>query len=537
MMFVVVITLLITSGAVVLMMYRSNRQAQISDVQNIAKNISMELNKNSNDESYIQQISGGLKSVRFTLIANDGKVIYDSYTSADTMENHSDREEVIHALEFGEGEYERHSDSLDKVYYYYALSLSDGSIIRVSKATSSMYAMMKTAVPFIILELIIISLLSMLVTKKLTRKIVEPIENKNLLSDLDSPYTELDSYFQTMRKQKKQIEEQGGLLKEADMTIQTILDSMLEGFIIIDDKDKILLANTSANKIFNVDVLYGKSITLFLKDYALFSQENRKYASLKIQGRVYKLYINEKELDSKMVSTILFIDNTSEEFAKKQREEFSANVSHELKTPLTSIRGLGELQAAGLVDESDVTLFGEKIVRQSNRLIELIDQTIQLSKFDEAKIEEVFGLVDMHELSLKVKSILDEKALEKEIVIDCNVHGIIEGSEKMLDEMLFNLIDNAIIYGDISSKIKISSIETEDMLEITVENTGETLPAEVLPHLFERYYRVDSSRSKKSGGTGLGLSIVKHIVEYHGGDVHVESSNTTRFIVRLPKTH
>lgn len=490
----------------------------------------------------IENLNAVITQSRITLIDEVGTVLYDNKTSLDKLDNHNNRQEVIEARQNGIGEEERFSDSFLSTYYYYALLLEDGVVLRVSMSINSLISLIYMMLPFTISALFVIVALANYISKKLAYNIIEPIERADLKSTLASPYVELDLYFQTMRDQKLEIQRQMIRVNKRKETINTILNTMQEGFMIVDEKSNVFLANQAFLEIVGVaqyDV--EDSIYRFINDRKLLRHIEKALAgessSYKVNfaEKTYQVYISHTRILEEDVAILLFVDISLEYANQRHREQFSANVSHELKTPLTSIKGLAELQANNMVASEDVVMFGEKILTQSERLLELIEHIMRLSEFDEEMIAAQKENVNMKVLLDDVLSHLTDKLISKNIKLSLDVDDVsILANYHMMDELLFNLIDNAIKY-NVSDGVVDIVIKDENGLKLIVSNSGPKIPSSELPHLFERFYRVDSSRDKKTGGTGLGLSIVKHIVMFHKGTVQVTSEEMVRFVVKLPK--
>lgn len=480
---------------------------------------------------------------RITLIDVDGKVVFDNKTPIDKLDNHNDREEVVLARLNKSGEFERHSESLMEKYYYYAILLDDGYVLRVSTSISSFYSLLIMMMPFTLVAFVIIISIARLISKTLAYTIIAPIEKADLKSNLTSPYVELDLYFNTMREQKDEIKKQLERVNKRKETINTILNTMQEGFVIVDSNQNVFLANQAFLEIMHLnDYTVGDNIFRFINDRKLLSKiskslkgESSSY-KLELDHKYYQVFISHNQIASENVSILLFVNISMEHENQKHREQFSANVSHELKTPLTSIKGLAELQANNMVASEDISLFGEKILKQSDRLLELIDHTIRLSKFDEDALEVSKEKVNLKDLVLEVVEHLQSKLLKKQINLQLEVEDIaMYGNYQMLDELFYNLIENAIKYNDFDGWIKVSVKALDNKVLIEVIDGGQKISKNDIPRLFERFYRVDSSRDKKTGGSGLGLAIVKHIVMYHEGSIEVSSDVDTTFTIVLPK--
>lgn len=479
---------------------------------------------------------------RITIIDEAGNVVFDNKTAVDSLDNHNDRFEIIQARNRGFGEQERISKSLMQKYYYYAVLLDNGSVLRVSSSLNSFYALMVSITPFTISALFVIVAIARGISKRLAYNIIAPIEKADFNSNLTSPYRELDLHYNTLREQKLEIEKQMARVNRRKETINTILNTMQEGFVIVDENNNVFLANQAYLKMMNIkQYTVGESIYRFITDRVLLDKIKQSFNNqssshlIELGSKIYKVYISNSNITNENVSILLFVDISLEYENQKHREQFSANVSHELKTPLTSIKGLAELQANDMVKAEDVKLFGEKILKQSDRLLELIDHTIRLSKFDEDAIDPKKEIINLKFIADEVIEYLHSKIESKNIKIINQVDDIdMYGNYQMIDELYFNLIDNAIKYNDENGYVRITTKLVDDKILIEIVDNGHKISKSDIPRLFERFYRTDSSRDKKTGGTGLGLAIVKHIVMYHNGVIDVESDRETKFIIHLP---
>ncbi len=479
---------------------------------------------------------------RITIIDEAGNVVFDNKTAVDSLDNHNDRFEIIQARNRGFGEQERISKSLMQKYYYYAVLLDNGSVLRVSSSLNSFYALMVSITPFTISALFVIVAIARGISKRLAYNIIAPIEKADFNSNLTSPYRELDLHYNTLREQKLEIEKQMARVNRRKETINTILNTMQEGFVIVDENNNVFLANQAYLKMMNIkQYTVGESIYRFITDRVLLDKIKQSFNNqssshlIELGSKIYKVYISNSNITNENVSILLFVDISLEYENQKHREQFSANVSHELKTPLTSIKGLAELQANDMVKAEDVKLFGEKILKQSDRLLELIDHTIRLSKFDEDAIDPKKEIINLKFIADEVIDYLHSKIESKNIKIINQVDDIdMYGNYQMIDELYFNLIDNAIKYNDENGYVRITTKLVDDKILIEIVDNGHKISKSDIPRLFERFYRTDSSRDKKTGGTGLGLAIVKHIVMYHNGVIDVESDRETKFIIHLP---
>lgn len=480
---------------------------------------------------------------RISLINPEGVVVYDNQFPLDKIDNHNDRIEVIEARANGRSYSERMSDSYNNITYYEAKLLADGMVIRISIPIKSFVSITKLIAPFITLTLLFVVFIAYIISNRVVKRIVSPIEKVDLESDLQSPYIELDYYFSEMRSQRERHAQQSISINRRNETINSILNTMQEGFAIVDSKRNLFLANQSFLKLMGV-----KSYTindplsrfivdaklLKLVDKALLNEGSRyKYT---LNDRTYQIYVNPSSILNDDVVILYFVDVTMEYLNQTYREQFSANVSHELKTPLTIIKGIGELIAQGLTSEANIRDFGNKIEVQSERLLSMIDNIMLISKLDENKIEVAQEIVNMETITRMVLEHLQDKLEAKEIHVALNLRPLyVKGNTLMLDEMLYNLIDNAIKYNRHGGVIDISLSESDFDVVFTISNDGDKIQSKDRAYIFDRFYRSDASRNKQTGGTGLGLSIVKHIVLVHQGTIQILDESKSTFEVRLPQ--
>lgn len=541
MLLLVLISVLLFGVGASFVFYDTGKNEAMQTVKNQAVIIQSNYNNIDSSED-ILNLNSVVTQSRISVIDESGTVIFDNKSALDKLDNHNDRQEIIEARANGIGEEERYSNSLLDMYYYYAVELDNGLIIRISTSINSFLSLIYLMLPFTLGALIVIFLIAMYLSRKLTHNIVEPIEKADLKSNLVSPYVELDVYFNALREQKSEIERQMIRVNRRKETINTILNTMQEGFMIVDEEQNVFLANQAFLQIVGINNYeVDESVYRFINDRKLLLKIEEaltgKSSSYKIDinDKTYQVYISHTRILEADVAILLFVDISMEYENQKHREQFSANVSHELKTPLTSIKGLSELLSNNMVDEKDIPEFGAKIQKQSERLLELIDHIIRLSKFDEDGIEAQHEHFKLKPLVDEVLEHMDEEVREKQIKVELDVDDIsMYGNYQMIDELLFNLIDNAVKYNYESGWLKVK-IKEENGIFIEVSNEGRRIPKEGLSRIFERFYRVDEARDKKSGGTGLGLSIVKHIVMYHDGTVDVYSEDYTIFSVHLPQ--
>ncbi|RGS77332.1 PAS domain S-box protein [Ruminococcus bromii] len=486
----------------------------------------------------------GIGDFRVTLIKSDGSVVSDSVdTDVNSMPNHSDRPEFEQAIKDGNGSSHRMSETLNKITYYYAEKTADGSVIRVAKTIDSIYGIFLFVIPSILIIMIGVFVVCTILAKRSTKKIIEPIkemaDNGN-----GSPYDELLPLSQKIASQQRQIKRQMRRLQFEKDKISTLIENMAEGFILIDVDKKVLMSNYSASKLLGADDdgVIDKTLIAFSRNEVLndcvdkaLSGES-KNGDTTVKGRALQIITNPVYSNGEKNGAIcLIIDVSAKKKAEKMRREFTANVTHELKTPLTSISGYAEIIASGLVKPDDIPNFANKIHKESGRLLSLISDIMELSQLDEKFSDEEFAPVDLAGVAAEVAEDLRSNAEKHGITIAVDTKtAVINGNRNQIYELIYNLCDNAIRYNRENGSVKIITGDDNEHPFVKVADTGIGIPEKHHKRVFERFYRVDKSRSKETGGTGLGLAIVKHITERHGGEISLESSEQgTTFTARF----
>jgi len=485
---------------------------------------------NHGDFDYFVNFAGN--ETRMTIIAPDGSTIMDNYSGADFNENRADREEFIQAIAFGYGESVRQSETLGAETFYYAIRLENGDVLRLSRTLHSLGEVFPSILPMLVIITIVILLFAYFVAFRVTRKIIKPLGEVDLenATAIDG-YEELWPYIRKIGNQRQEIASQMKALKNRAGTIDTIIENMREGLIILDKKGKVMSVNQSAKDIFDMPGK-AKNIQHIYRDPEFMQSVKGCLDGVHLEmifsrnDKIYKAVLNPVTGgEHKHGAIIFFLDITAQAKAETQRKEFSANVSHELKTPLTTISALSEMMEGGMVKAEDMTAIGNKISRHTKRLISIIEDIIRLSEFDENKIALDFTPFDVFALAKSTISTLEEKAAEKAVTLKLEGEPLnINGNSRLIDELLYNLIDNGIKYNKDNGSVTVSISQDAEVCKINVSDTGIGIAKEHQERVFERFYRVDSSRSKKTGGTGLGLSIVKHIAEHHHGKVMLTST-------------
>lgn len=471
---------------------------------------------------------------RITLIASDGKVLYDSTGKEKSMSNHRNRKEFKDARKNGAGESTRISRTLNKQTYYYAVKLSDGSVLRLSRETQTILNQVEGVLPALILMMAVVFVLALALSRILTGRIIEPINRINLEHPEDeSTYDELSPLLVRIHRQNEAIKEKIREIKEKQIEFTTITENMSEGFLVLNEKSVVLSYNTSALRILDIhedqcsnqNVLSINRSHEFRRAVEMALGGNASEEVMEFRERKYLLMANPVTVSGAVKGAVLMmIDVTEKEEREELRKEFSANVSHELKTPLTTISGYAELMKDGLVKQEDVGRFSEKIYTEARRLISMIEGIIKLSRLDENQIIQEKEEIDLYQLALEIRNSLSMRAAEAGIEIQvlgasCAVSGV----RQILYEMLYNLMENAVKYNDRGGHVFVTAAAMEGHVTVIVEDDGIGIPVEDADRIFERFYRGDKSHSSEREGTGLGLSIVKHGAKYHSAKIEVES--------------
>ena len=489
------------------------------------------------------------KNARITYIDQDGTVLYDNKADAAEMENHSDRKEFQEAEKYGVGESSRYSDTLSEKTIYYAQRLKDGTVLRVSGTQDSVLALVENLVLPLVLVLFLMLILSGIMASVISKRIVKPVNELDLEHPEENQiYEELSPLLSKIHRQNREIQNQLELAKQQQAEFSLITENMQEGLIVIDKYTMILSANSSAWSLFRVDKgSQGESV------YCLDRAEDFRHAIeqvlsgehaeliLKLNGSDIQLIANPVIRGQKTEGAVILLVNVTEKLERENlRREFSANVSHELKTPLTSISGFAEIMQDGLVKEEDIPKFAGRIYKESQRLLQLVEDVIQISQLDEEKTSYTWEPVDVYQVCKNAFESLKEKAQSMNVhLYICGDSMKMEAVRTLLEEAVYNVCDNAIKYNRNDGSVSIFLTQTAHEIQILVKDTGVGIPREDQDRVFERFYRVDKSHSKEIGGTGLGLSIVKHAVGTLKGSVILRSEEGcgTEIYMKFPKIH
>ena len=478
---------------------------------------------------YLEGLESG--SHRITWVGSDGTVLFDNAANEDAMENHADREEIQEAMNGGTGESERYSSTLSQRSYYYALALSDGSVLRVSGEQYTVLSLVVSIWYYILLVLVAALALSLFLASRVSKAIIRPINE----IDLEHPeegdtYEELAPLLGRIAAQNRQIRAQIDEMKTKQQEFATITENMNEGLLVIDQETEVLSYNNAALRLLGASKVEGSVFSLnrseqfrHAVDQALHGQHS--FDLMELSDRTYQLIANPVYEHGKVVGAVLLLlDVTEREERDKLRREFTANVSHELKTPLTSISGFAELMKNGMVKSEDIAHFAGNIYNEAQRLIVLVGDIIRLSQLDEGTTGLEKSQIYLAEITKAVVDRLHSAAEQRGITFDLQLESaMVQGNAQILDEMVYNLCDNAIKYNRDQGKVRVSVSPNAGHPKLVVSDTGIGIPYADQARVFERFYRVDKSHSKEIGGTGLGLSIVKHGAAYHDAKVELES--------------
>ena len=489
---------------------------------------------------YLSQLTAD--RYRLTWIAADGSVLYDTRTDAESLENHASRAEVSQALTTGTGESTRYSSTLMEKTMYYAQRLDDGTVLRISISRATVGMIAVGMIQPLLIVLIVALILSGLLARRLSRRIVDPLNSLDLEHPLDNDaYEELSPLLKRIHRQHVEIQTQLRELREKTDEFTQITGSMREGLILLDEHGSILSINAAAQTLFGADAqCVGRDFLTIERSHEISAAiqatvtDGHSEVRAERAGRVYQFDISRITSDGKLLGTvILAFDITEQEFAERNRREFTANVSHELKTPLQGIIGSAELIENGMVRPDDLPRFVGHIHAEAARLVTLIDDIIRLSQLDEGDAMPTEP-VDLLAVSQEAAENLHDAAAARDVTVSVTGQpSVIPGVRRLLYEIVYNLCDNAIKYNRDGGRVDITVAHDAGGSSITVADTGIGIAPEHQSRVFERFYRVDKSHSKASGGTGLGLSIVKHAVQYHHGRIELESTPGTGTTIRV----
>ena len=479
---------------------------------------------------------------RITWIDENGTVLFDSRADVSELDNHADRDEIKTAMKEGKGMSTRYSKTLTEKTVNYAIRLSDGSILRVSTEQYTVVTILMGMLQPILFIMFVALILTLVLSARVSKAIIEPINKLDLeIPENNDTYEELTPLLRKIADQKETIGEQLADARKKQKEFILITENMSEGFLVIDADANLLTYNSAALNLLEITPPADRSVLLFCRAKEFRGVISDVLSGIKAENtmvreeRSYSLIANPVyEKESVIGAVVVILDITEREKRDMLRREFTANVSHELKTPLTSISGFAELMKAGDVLENDVTDFSKSIYDEAQRLITLVNDIIKISELDGQSIPYEKETVDLYELSKEVIGRLEKEADKKNITFHL-IGGRAEiiGVHKILEEMLYNLCDNAIKYNKENGTVDVLVNQTGDGVNVIVRDTGIGIPISHQDRVFERFYRVDKSHSKKVGGTGLGLAIVKHGALYHHAKLSLESTVDVGTVVTI----
>ena len=483
-----------------------------------------------NGTDYLKQLESD--QYRITWLRADGAVLYDTQADAESMENHAQRQEVQQALATGEGESSRYSDTLLQKTVYYAKRLPDGTVLRLSAIRVTTGVLVLNMLQPILLVLAAALILSGVLASRLARRITEPLNRLDLEHPLENDtYEELAPLLRRMEHQRRQIDRQMDELRRRSEEFEQITGSMSEGLVLLDEAGVILSINPAARRLLDAaENCVGQDLLTVDRDVALSdalrqaAEQGHSEFRGQRNGREYQFDVTRIQSEGRTAGTVLLVfDVTERAFAERNRREFTANVSHELKTPLQGIIGSAELLENGLVKQEDVPRFIGHIRSEAQRLVTLIGDIIRLSQLDEGEPMPAEP-VELLALAREAAESLQSAAAARNVTVTVEGEPVaLTGVRRLLYEIVFNLCDNAIKYNTDGGRVQVTVTKENETAAVTVRDTGIGIPPDQQDRVFERFYRVDKSHSKASGGTGLGLSIVKHAVQYHHGTIHLQS--------------
>ena len=523
------VAVLIASLALVMgVLYSYFGRVQESQLRDELSLAAVGVEKNGTD--YLRALQS--HQYRITLVRADGTVVYDTQVDAETMENHAQRQEIQQALAAGEGESSRYSSTLLQKTVYYAQRLPDGTVLRLSTVRVTAGVLVLNMLQPILLVLAAALILSGVLAGRLARRITEPLNRLDLEHPLENDtYEELAPLLRRMEHQRRQIDRQMGELRQRSEEFDQITGSMNEGLVLLDEAGAILSINPAARRLLDADGdCVGQDFLTVDRDVtmsdALRQAAEQGHSEFRGErnGREYQFDVTRIQTEGRTAGTVLLVfDVTERAFAERNRREFTANVSHELKTPLQGIIGSAELLENGMVKQEDVPRFVGHIRAEAQRLVTLIGDIIRLSQLDEGEpmpTEPVELLAVAREVAENLRSAAEARNVTVEVT---GTPATVSGVRRLLYEIVLNLCDNAIKYNTEGGRVEVEVAQDGGTAAVTVRDTGIGIPPEHQSRVFERFYRVDKSHSKASGGTGLGLSIVKHAVQYHHGVIQLKS--------------
>ncbi len=531
-----IITLTICMALMIFVLNKNFVSIEVTQLSKEANLASVGVEKDG--QSYLESIHDS--EYRVTWLDSDGSVLYDTQVNSSTMENHSSREEFKKAISDGEGSSIRYSSTMLQQNIYYAIKLDDGTVLRVAETYDTVWLLMIRLLTPILWIYVLAITISGLLSNHLAKKIAEPINAINLDAPLSNDtYEEILPLLKRVDSQNTQIQKQLDDLHQKKKEFQAVTNSISEGLVLLNTNQEIVSVNQAAYQLFQCNdaniIIQNEDIQELIKKV---KQGKEAETTIRKDEAIIRIIANPIYSHSIFTGiSILAFDVTNTYEAERTRKEFTANVSHELKTPLQTIMGSAELLQNHLVKQEDVNSFYEKIHKESARMLTLIDDIIRLSQLDESSEVEESTLRINDSVKEAIIS-LKESATKKNIKIDTQLEdAFIKANNRLIYEIVYNLIDNAIRYSDPNTSILVSTYSKNHLSYVSVQDHGIGIPLEDQNRIFERFYRVDKSHSRATGGTGLGLSIVKHAVKISHGTIHLESElgKGSTFTVSFPK--
>ena len=543
---VTVVILLLTSAVVSVVLYEDLEAQFFNELKSEAHTIAVALESGLPAEEYLPALEPArVTDLRVTWVGASGAVLYDSDADESTMENHLAREEIAEALQNGYGDSTRNSATISKKTIYYACRLTDGTVLRVSGTQDSVFGILRNVLKPMALVLVAAVGLALVLSYRVSKRVVRPLNEL----DLEHPqkvetYDELTPLLEKIAVQNRQIRAQMEQLRRSQEEFAAVTGHMSEGLLVIDAKKRLLFCNEAAKRLLHIGQAETQSL-LMVNRSAPFReaaeealQGKHAQQSVTLDGRIYQLMANPAYDGQTLTGAVLLLlDVTEREDRERLRREFTANVSHELRTPLTSISGFAELIREGLAKQEDIPRFADRICRESQRLLALIEDILRLSQLDEGGTAEEKTPQKLDALAVSVVQQLAPVAKEKGISITtdtapCEVMGV----GRVLEELIYNLCDNAVKYNRPKGSVKVTAKPVDGVPTLIVADTGIGIPEAEQERVFERFYRVDKSHSKAIGGTGLGLSIVKHAAAFHNAEITMQSElgKGTEIRLRFP---
>lgn len=521
---IVLVTILIIMGFLYNYFNRIQREQLRTQTALASQGISFE------GKDYFENLK--TSNVRITWVDNKGQVLYDTQSDAKHMKNHANRQEIKEAIKSGYGESTRWSATLTEKSIYAAQRLNNGTIVRLSVAQQTIFYLLLGMMSPLAIIILLAIILSVLIARYIAKKVSEPLNN----IDLDHPlsndsYEEITPLLRRLDSHQSKIQHQKLLLQKRQKEIDTIISKIKEGMILLDDQARIVSINAEALKLFQInDDWHGRFMMEVSRDLTLKDlidqglKGKKKEANIDIENNHYRVLVRPTTDNNRVTGLVVLLFDVTDQLQMEQlQREFTANVSHELKTPLHVISGYSELLANQMVPNEEVPQFAAKIHKESERLVKLVEDIINLSHLDEQeKLPQ--ETVNLYDLTQKVLEGLQAKADKKHIQINFNgEEAILRGNPVLLNSLVYNLCDNALTYNHEKGQVNVTLKNSPDTITLEVSDTGLGIAEKDKKRIFERFYRVDKSRSKIVGGTGLGLSIVKSALDFHNGSIKVDS--------------